>query len=56
MPAVTTLAFIVGAGVSTLLVNAGRRRQIRGIYAIGILTEALLLTALALTELFVSWY
>jgi len=48
------LAFVVGAGVSTLLINAGRRRQLRSIYAIGIMAEALLMTALALTELFLS--
>lgn len=48
------LAFIVGASVSTLLINAGRRRQIRSIYAIGILAEALLMTALALIELFLG--
>ena len=45
------LAFILGASVSTLLINAGRRRQIRSIYAIGILAEALLMTTLAATEL-----
>ena len=37
------LAFIGGAAVSTLLINAGRRRQIRGIYAYSILAEAVLL-------------
>jgi uncharacterized membrane protein YoaK (UPF0700 family) len=48
------LAFVLGASVSTLLINAGRRRQLRSIYAIGILAEALLMTALALTELFLG--
>lgn len=37
------LIFIVGSTLSTLLINAGRRRQIDGIYAFSILTEAILL-------------
>jgi len=45
------IAFILGAGVSTLLINAGRRRSIHGIYAYSILTEAILLTALGLADL-----
>jgi uncharacterized membrane protein YoaK (UPF0700 family) len=38
--------FIGGAAVSTLLINAGRRRQVFGIYAFSILTEAILLALL----------
>jgi len=45
------IAFILGAGVSTLLINAGRRRSIHGIYAYSILTEAILLMALGLADL-----
>ncbi|WP_428412721.1 YoaK family protein [Pararhizobium sp.] len=45
------IAFIVGAGVSTLLINAGRRRSIHGIYAYSILTEAILLMALGFADL-----
>jgi uncharacterized membrane protein YoaK (UPF0700 family) len=48
------LAFIAGAGVSTLLINAGRRRQIRSIYAISILAEAILMAVLAMTELLIT--
>lgn len=48
------LAFVAGASTSTLLINAGRRRQIRSIYAIGILAEAVLMTALAVTEIFLG--
>jgi uncharacterized membrane protein YoaK (UPF0700 family) len=44
------VVFILGGTVSTLLINAGRRRTIRGIYAIGILAEAVLMTALGLAE------
>ncbi|MHB1303800.1 MAG: YoaK family protein [Acidiphilium sp.] len=38
--------FIAGSTVSTLLINAGRRRQIHGIYAFSILSEAILLALL----------
>ncbi|MDR3446681.1 YoaK family protein [Dyella sp.] len=48
------LAFVVGASVSTLLINAGRRRRIRSVYAIGILSEALLMTTLGCTELLIG--
>ena len=44
-------AFVTGAAVSALLINAGRRRGLAGIYAFSILAEALLLAALALAEL-----
>jgi uncharacterized membrane protein YoaK (UPF0700 family) len=44
-------SFILGASVSTLLINAGRRRNIRSIYAIGILAEAVLMVLLGLVEL-----
>jgi len=40
------LVFIGGATVSTLLINAGRRRHVFGIYAFSILTEAILLALL----------
>lgn len=45
------LAFVFGAGVSALLINAGRRRNIRSIYAIGILAEAILMVVLGVLEL-----
>jgi uncharacterized membrane protein YoaK (UPF0700 family) len=45
------LAFILGAAVSTLLINAGRRRQIHGIYAFSILAEALLMALLACADI-----
>ncbi len=41
------VTFIAGAAVSALLINAGRRRGIAGIYAFSIFTEALLLAGLA---------
>lgn len=40
------LTFIGGAAVSTQLINAGRRRGIRGIYAFSILSEAVLMALL----------
>ncbi|MCU7368455.1 YoaK family protein [Pantoea sp. CS_6] len=42
--------FIFGAMVSTLIINAGRRRQIRTIYAVNILLEGAALVALGITE------
>lgn len=45
------LAFVFGAGFSALLINAGRRRNIRSIYAIGILAEAILMIVLGVLEL-----
>ena len=45
------LAFIGGAAVSGLLINAGRRRQIHGIYAFSILAEAILMALLGCAEL-----
>lgn len=45
------IAFIMGASVSTLLINAGRRRQIHGIYAYSILAEAILLAVLGIADL-----
>ena len=45
------LAFIGGAAVSTLLINAGRRREIHGIYAFSILAEAVLMTLLGCADL-----
>lgn len=44
-------AFILGAGVSTLLINTGRRRHIHGIYAYSVLTEAILLAILGCADL-----
>jgi uncharacterized membrane protein YoaK (UPF0700 family) len=44
-------AFILGAGVSTLLINTGRRRHIHGIYAYSVLTEAVLLALLGCADL-----
>jgi uncharacterized membrane protein YoaK (UPF0700 family) len=45
------LTFIVGAAVSTLLINAGRRRRIHSIYAVNILVEAVLMALLGCAEL-----
>jgi uncharacterized membrane protein YoaK (UPF0700 family) len=47
------LLFIAGSSVSTLIINSGRRRQIRGIYAINILLEGVALFALGVIE---SWF
>lgn len=47
------LLFIAGSSVSTLIINSGRRRQIRGIYAINILLEGVALLALGVIE---SWF
>ncbi len=44
--------FVAGAALSTLLINAGRRRGFVGIYAFSILAEGLLLAALAAADLF----
>ena len=43
---VIVLAFILGAAISTILINAGRQRRMPGIYASCILVEAILLAAL----------
>lgn len=48
------LTFIGGAMVSTLLINAGRRRARAGIYAFSILAEAVLLAALAAVDLWLG--
>src|SRR3546814_18045791 len=45
------LAFIGGAAVSTLLINAGRRRQVHAIYAFSIFTEGGLLALLGFADL-----
>lgn len=45
--------FVLGASSSTLLINAGRRRQVRSIYAVTILIEGALLMALGLVELLI---
>ena len=47
-------AFVLGAIVSTLLINAGRRRRLAGIYAFSVLAEALLLAVLGCADLWVS--
>ncbi|MBB3306713.1 MULTISPECIES: YoaK family protein [unclassified Enterobacter] len=47
------LLFIAGSSVSTLIINSGRRRQIRGIYAINILIEGIALLVLGVIE---SWF
>ena len=48
------LIFIGGAAVSALLINAGRRRQYIGIYALSVLGEGALLTAVACANLWLS--
>lgn len=45
------VTFIAGAVVSTLLINAGRRRGILGVYAYSILAEGILLAMLGCAEL-----
>ncbi|WP_320188691.1 YoaK family protein [Agrobacterium rosae] len=45
------VAFILGATLSSLLINAGRRRDIAGIYAWSILVEAILLALLGCADL-----
>lgn len=45
------IAFIAGAFFSGLLIEAGRRRRILGIYAYSILVEAMLLVALAMADI-----
>ena len=45
---VPVFAFIGGAAVPALVINAGRRRGLTGIYAFSILAEAVLLAVLAL--------
>ncbi|VVE82949.1 YoaK family protein [Pandoraea sputorum] len=48
------LTFILGASASTLMVNAGRRRNIRSVYALLILAEAVLLALLGMAEMFLQ--
>ncbi|AVA25490.1 YoaK family protein [Rhizobium sp. LEGMi198b] len=45
------VAFILGAAVSTLIINEGRRRNVYAIYAYSILTEAGLLALLGCADL-----
>jgi uncharacterized membrane protein YoaK (UPF0700 family) len=45
------VTFILGAAVSTLIVNEGRRRNMHAIYAYSILTEAALLAVLGCADL-----
>lgn len=58
LPAIFYMAivviFILGAALSSIMINAGRRRGIQGIYAYSILTEALLLLPLAATDLWMQ--
>ncbi len=44
------LTFVAGSITSTLLINVGRQRRFAGIYAFNILTEAILLVALACAD------
>jgi uncharacterized membrane protein YoaK (UPF0700 family) len=46
--------FISGAAVSALLINAGRRRQLIGIYALSVLGEGVLLGILACFDLWLA--
>ena len=48
--------FIVGAAVSSLLIAIGRRREIRGVYALSILAEGILMAALSLADPLLSPY
>ncbi|MCX8281131.1 YoaK family protein [Phyllobacterium sp. 0TCS1.6C] len=48
------VSFVCGAALSTLLVNAGRRRKIAGIYAYSILLEASLLVGLGFVDIFAN--
>lgn len=48
------VSFILGAAVSAVLVNAGRRRGMARIYALSILAEAALLTGLASADLWMA--
>ncbi|MAQ82595.1 MAG: hypothetical protein CMH12_05115 [Maritimibacter sp.] len=44
-------AFVAGAAVSALLIDAGRARRIHGVYALSIVAEAVLLLILAALDL-----
>lgn len=48
MFALIVLAFIAGAFVSGMMINAGRRRKIRAIYALSVTVEGVLLLVLGL--------
>lgn len=48
------LAFVAGAAISTLLINAGRRRKAGAVYAYSILLEGVLLTAVGLLDMQLS--
>jgi uncharacterized membrane protein YoaK (UPF0700 family) len=45
-------SFVFGAAISTLLINAGQRRRLRGVYAFSISAEAVLLAALGVADLY----
>ncbi|QDG94686.1 DUF1275 domain-containing protein (plasmid) [Rhizobium sp. NIBRBAC000502774] len=46
--------FILGAALSSIMINAGRRRGIQGIYAYSVLAEALLLLPLGAADLWMQ--
>jgi uncharacterized membrane protein YoaK (UPF0700 family) len=46
--------FVAGAIVSAIIINSGKRRGIRGVYAWSILVEAFLMSGLALCEMFLA--
>lgn len=48
------VSFVAGASFSTLAINAGRRRNMRTIYAFSILAEALLMTLLGAIEVLLA--
>ena len=45
------IIFILGAAISSLLINSGRRRGIAAIYAYSILLEAILLAVLGIADI-----
>ncbi len=51
---VVVLAFIFGAFTATVLIEAGRRRGIRGVFAYGILAEGICLAGLGLADIFLA--
>ena len=48
------ISFIFGATISSLLINAGRRKKIAGIYAYSIMLEAMLLALLGIIDITLS--
>jgi uncharacterized membrane protein YoaK (UPF0700 family) len=47
-------SFILGAFVSAILIEIGRRRRINGIFAFSIMTEAILLSGLAIADILLT--